>query len=120
MAPSVARIALSAPTIDSKLKVGMALCWLSIALLPVRLMGVAGGPCAGPRNADGSAILLVVGFAAVAGSIYRGVRILRFFRVAQLRTKLLGILSLLCGCFATFVGGIYLLIGGISLPAFMQ
>jgi hypothetical protein len=94
----------------------MALCWLSLALLPVGLMGVASSPCAGPRNAAGSAILLVVGLAAVAGSIYGGARILRFFRVAQLRTKLLGILSLLCGCFATFVGGIYLLIGAISSP----
>jgi hypothetical protein len=98
----------------------MALCWLSLALLPVGLVGVAGGPCAGPRNAAGCAILLVVGFAALAASIYGGVRILRFFRVAQVRTKLLGILSLLCGCFATFVGAIYLLIGAISLPAFMR
>lgn len=111
---------MSAPTTESKLKVGMALCWLSLALLPVGLVGVAGGPCAGPRNAAGSAILLVIGLATVAASIYGGVRILRFFRGAQVRTKLLGILSLLCGCLAIFVGGIYLLIGGISLPAFLH
>ena len=97
----------------------MALCWLSLALLPVGLVGVSGGPCAGPRDAAGSAILLVVGLAAVVASIYGDVRIVRFFRAAQVTMKLLGILSLLCGCFVTFVGSIYLLIGAVSLTAFI-
>src|SRR6266481_5041744 len=95
------RVALSTPTTNDKLRIGIAFCWLSLAVLPLGLMGIVGGPCAGPRNAAGSTILLVVGFAAVAASVYGVVRILQFFGVAQLRTRLLGILSLLCACFAT-------------------
>jgi hypothetical protein len=57
-----------------RLKLGLRLCWLSVALLPIGLLAIGGGPCAGPRNAAGSAILLATGcfsFGLAAYGIFR-------------------------------------------------
>src|SRR5215469_8373472 len=43
-------------TANGDFKIGATLCWLSSVTLPLGLLAIGGGPCAGPRNATGSAI----------------------------------------------------------------
>ena len=98
----------------------IALCWLSLATLPLGLLAIGGGPCAGPRNIAGSAILLVVGLVAVVAPAYGVFRMLQLFRMAPVGEKLLGVMSVLCACFVVLVGGFYFLIGVLSLRAFVS
>jgi hypothetical protein len=53
-----------------KFKTGLRVCWLSVLALPVGLLAIGGGPCAGPRNALGWAILLTVGAVGIAGGTF--------------------------------------------------
>ena len=67
-------------TANGDFKIGATLCWLSSVTLPLGLLAIGGGPCAGPRNATGSAILLLVGVAAIVGPVYGFVRVIQLFR----------------------------------------
>src|SRR4029077_12931807 len=53
-------------TADIPLKSGIALCWASLLGLPIGLLAIGGGPCAGPRNLAGSLILLGLAFSPLA------------------------------------------------------
>jgi hypothetical protein len=99
---------------------GLLLCWFSLFILPVGLLAIGGGPCAGPRNALGSAILLAIGSAAAGAAIYGAVRVLRGIKARALSMQLWGLLSLGCAGFAALVGGGYLLFGFVSLQAYLR
>jgi hypothetical protein len=43
--------------------------------------------CAGPRNATGSAILLVVGIFVIIGPVYSAIRLIQFFRSVGFAAK---------------------------------
>jgi len=107
-------------TANFDFKIGATLCWLSSVMLPVGLLAIGGGPCAGPRNATGSAILLVVGVAAIVGPVYGVVRVIQFFRYVGLAGKAFGIISLLYAGAVAVIGSIFLLFGVISLRAFLH
>ena len=107
-------------TADVDFKIGAALCWLSSLILPFGLLVIGGGPCAGPRNATGSAILLVVGIFAIIGPVYSAIRVFQFFRSVGFAAKGFGIVSLLYACAVALIGAIFLLVGVISLRAFMH
>jgi hypothetical protein len=100
-------------------RIGMGLVGLSMLTLPIGLLAIGGGPCAGPRNIAGSIILLCVGAWAVAAPTYGGYRILRNFQSASGGAKSLGVASVLCACPVVLIGGFYLLIGFLSLRAYL-
>ena len=106
-----------APT---RLGIGLGLCWAAFAPLPVGLLAIGGGPCAGPGNAAGSAILLGAGL----GSVYlAGYGIFRAVRGIGAATRMMRVWAALsiCGAgFAMLAGGAYLCIGVISLQAFLR
>ena len=102
------------------LKVGAWTCWLSLCILPVGLAVIGGGPCAGPRDATGSAILIVVALAGIAAGIYGCLQIARAFREAGVGGRILGVMSL-CPTLLVFAGSLfYLIIGVVSLQAYWQ
>ena len=101
-------------------KIGTMLCWLSSLILPFGLLAIGGGPCAGPRNATGSAILLVVGVFAIIGPVYSAIRVIQFFRSVGLAAKGFGIVSLLYAGAVAVIGSIFLFVGVLSLRAFMH
>jgi hypothetical protein len=104
----------------TQFKSGLRLCWLSLLALPVGLLAIGGGPCAGPRNAAGSAILLTTGIGSLILAIYGIFRVLRGIRAAAILMRAWGGLSVCCAGFAGFLGGFYLLMGIISLEAFLR
>lgn len=104
----------------SQLKSGLWFCWLSLLALPVGLLAIGGGPCAGPRNAAGSAILFTIGMGSLVLAVYGIVQVIRGFRAAKNLMRIGGALSICCAGLAGFVGGIYLTIGIISLEAFLK
>ncbi len=67
----------------SKFKSGFYLCWTSLLVLPVGLLAIGGGPCAGPRNSLGSAILLTVGVCSVATAVSGAIRVLTSISAVQ-------------------------------------
>ncbi len=99
---------------------GLRLCWISIFVLPAGLLAIGGGPCAGPQNALGSAILFGVGCCAAAAAIYGAVRVLRGIRARAIAMQVLGVFSVVCAGFAVLVGGVYLLLGFVSLQAYLR
>jgi hypothetical protein len=99
---------------------GLWLCWISLFVLPVGLLAIGGGPCAGPRNALGSLILLGVGGCAAGAAIYGVVRVLRGIKAKAISMRLWGVLSVACAGFAAFVGGVYLLLGFVSLETYLR
>ena len=101
-------------------KIGTFLCWLSSVILPLGLLAIGGGPCAGPRNATGSAILLVVGVAAVIGPVYGVFRVIQFFRTVGTTAKVFGIVSLLYASAVAMIGSLFLFVGVLSLRAFVH
>jgi hypothetical protein len=102
----------------SGLKVGAYACWLSLLMLPAGLMVIGGGPCAGPRDATGSLILILIGFVGIAATTYGCVRIAPGFRAAAVSERILGVLSLL-SALLVFAGSMfYLMIGAVSLQAY--
>jgi hypothetical protein len=110
------------PTNDEirKFKSGLRLCWISLLTLPLGLLAIGGGPCAGPRNALGSAILLTVGGFGVGAGVFGVSRIVRGFRSEPTRMRLWGALSVCVVGLVCLVGSFYLLIGIFSLGAFMR
>jgi len=105
---------------ETKLKMGITLCWSPFLAVPLGLLAIDGGPCAGPRNVAGSTILLVVGFAALAAPVYGVARILQSFRFARTRMRLFGVISVFSACIVAAIGGFYLFIGVVSLRAFLR
>ena len=99
---------------------GLWLCWISLFVLPVGLLAIGGGPCAGPQNALGSAILLTVGGCAAAAAIYGVIRVLRGIKARAISVQLWGVLSVGCAGFAALVGGVYILLGFVSLQAYLR
>jgi hypothetical protein len=104
----------------AQFKSGLWLCWGSLLLLPVGLLAIGGGPCAGPRNALGSAILLGIGLACLAAAVYGIARIIRHFRGAANLMRLIGAASVCGATLGAVGGGLYLLVGIISLEAFLR
>jgi hypothetical protein len=104
----------------SQFKFGLWLCWLSLLALPVGLLAIGGGPCQGPRNAAGSAILLPTGVGCLVLAVYGIFRVLRGFRAAAILTRTWGALSVYCAGLAGFVGGFYVLVGITSLEASLR
>ena len=105
-------------TADANFKIGATLCWLSSLILPLAIFGIGGGPCAGPRDATDSAIVLVVGMATIIGPVYGVVRVIQFFRSVGTAAKAFGIFSVLYASAVAVVGSILLLVGVFSLRAF--
>jgi hypothetical protein len=97
---------------------GLWLCWISLFVLPIGLLAIGGGPCAGPRNALGSAILLAIGGGAAGAAVYGVVRVLRGIKARAISMQLWGLLSVGCAGFAALVGGFYLLLGFVALQAY--
>jgi hypothetical protein len=103
-----------------QLKSGILDCWLSLGALPLGLLPfLNGGPCAGPHNIAGSAVLFGAGACAVGAAIYSVLRVLRSIKGATTSMRLLGTLSACCGGFVGLVGGLYLFLGVLSLQAFL-
>lgn len=101
-------------------KIGATLCWLSSVTLPFGLLAIGGGPCAGPRNATGSAILLVVGVAAIIAPVYSVVRVIQSFRAVGSAAKVFGIVSLLYASAVAVIGSLFFFVGVLSLRAFIR
>jgi hypothetical protein len=101
-------------------RIGTYLCWLSSVILPLGFLAIGGGPCAGPRNTAGSAILLIVGVATVIGPVYGIFRIVKFFRAVGVAAKIFGIISVVYASAVAVIGSLFLLFGAVSLVAFMH
>ena len=108
------------PTVPPQLKTGLWLCWLPFFALPVGLLAIGGGPCAEPRNADGSTILLVVGLVGVGGGLFGIAKIFRGIRDAKNWLRAVGALSAIVAGFACLAGTAYLFIGYQSLQVFLR
>jgi hypothetical protein len=103
-----------------KFKTGLWVCWLSLLALPVGLLAIGGGPCAGPRNALGSAILLAVGAIGITGGILGIIRLAQGIKEAKRLALLGGALSAIVGGTFALVGAVYLLIGFESLQVYLR
>jgi len=108
------------PAAYGDFKTGLLVCWLSILALPIGLLAIGGGPCAGPRNALGSAILLTVGAVGIATGVFGIIRISQGIKEAKRLALLGGALSLTVGAFTALVGAVYLLIGVESLQVHLR
>ena len=111
---------MDALTTSTELKSRTGLVWLSLLTVPIGLWAIGGGPCAGPRNIAGAIILIIVGACAVGVPIYGALNILQNFKLASSGARFLGVVSLVCACLVTLVGGFFLLIGGLALSAFLR
>ena len=107
-------------TANVNFKIGATLCWLSSLILPIGLFGVGIGPCVGPRDATGSAIVLVVGIVAIIGSVYGVVRVIQFFQPVDIAAKALGVVSVLYAAAVAVVGAFFVVFGGLSFRAFVH
>jgi len=103
-----------------QLETGLWLCWLSFLGLPLGLLAIGGGPCAGPRNAAGSAILLAVGTIGVGGGLSGIAKILWGIKTASIPLRVAGVLSAAVAGLASLVGGFYLFVGYQSLQVFLR
>jgi hypothetical protein len=83
------------PKVRNQIGSGITLCWLALLTLPIGLLAIGGGPCAGPRNIVGSLILLVAGSGALVMSAFGVYRICRSFRSAGAGGKALAAISAL-------------------------
>jgi len=108
------------PTPHNQFRTGLWLCWLSLLALPLGLLAIGGGPCAGPRGALGSAILFSVGMLAVGGGLFGIVRVFQGIKQTSNRLRVAGVLSVCVAVFASLGGGAYLLVGYISLRAYLR
>ena len=111
---------MDAPATGTHFKIGLALVGVSLLTLPIGLLAIGGGPCAGPHNIAGTIILFGVGACAVAAPIYGAFRILQNFKLVSSTARLLGVASILCACPIVLVGGFYLFIGVVSLNAYLR
>lgn len=105
---------------NRRFRIGLWLCWLSLLELPVGLLAIGGGPCAGPGDAFGSAILLAVGAVGVGLGLFGIARILQGFKGAQNLMRVVGVLSMVAAGFAFLVGAAYLFVGYQSLGVFLR
>jgi hypothetical protein len=105
---------------ENQFKSGLWFCWIAVLLLPLGLLAIGSGPCAGPRDAAGSTILLGGGVGCLILAVSGIFRVLREIRAAGNPMRALGAVSVCCAGFAGFVGGFYLLMGIISLGAFLK
>ncbi len=95
----------------SSLSIGVALCWLSLAILPLGLVVIGGGPCAGPRDFTGAVCLLLLGIGGLGTAGYDVFRVIRSFNAGGVKAKMLSVVSVLCaGCVAV-IGGFFFIIG---------
>lgn len=101
-------------------KTGLWLCWLSLLVCPVGLLAIGGGPCAGPRNSLGSAILLTVGAMGTGAGIWGIIRILKGLKSTKSAPRLAGVLSVVGAGFGSLIGGVYLFVGYESLQVFLR
>jgi hypothetical protein len=108
------------PSCHNHFRMGLWLCWLSLLALPLGLLAIGGGPCAGPRNALGSAILLSVGMFGFGGGLFGIVRIFQGIKQATNLLRVAGALSVAVATLASLVGGAYLLFGYVSLRSFLR
>ncbi len=104
----------------AQFKSGLWLCWASLLLLPAGLLAIGGGPCAGPRDALGSAILLGIGIGNLAAFVYGAAGVIRGIRGMRNLMRLFGTASVCGATLGAVVGGFYLLIGILSLGAFLR
>jgi len=107
-------------TNSPQFKSGMLLCGLSIVLIPVGFLAIGGGPCAGPNNALGSAILLSIGLGCAAGALLGSARVVRGFRAATNPLRLAAVASVCCAGLGLFAGLLYLYIGAEALQAYLR
>ena len=115
----VERDAVDASVRDTQFRIGVGLVGSALLALPIGLLAIGGGPCAGPRNILGSLILLGVGVFALGGTAYGAFRIFQNFKLALSWARLLGVASILCGFPIALIGGFYLVIGVVSLSAYL-
>src|SRR5258707_14231554 len=108
------------PTPHNQFRTGLSLCWLSLRALPLGLLAIGGGPCAGPRGALGSAILFSVGMFGVGGGIFGIIRIFQGIKQATNLMRVAGVLSVSVAVCASLAGGAYLLFGYVSLRSFLR
>ena len=103
-----------------RLKVGALVCWLSLLILPAGLFIIGGGPCAGPRDATGSVLLILVALVGAVPAAYGCVQIAREFKEAEVSRRIIGVLSLF-PALLVFAGALfYLMIGAVSLQSYWQ
>jgi hypothetical protein len=116
---AVERDVVDASVRETQFGVGVGLVGLALCALPIGLLAIGGGPCAGPRNIVGSLLLLGVGAFAVGGTAYGAFRIFQNLKLASGWARLLGLASILGGFPIALVGGFYLVIGVLSLSAYL-
>ena|SRR5579862_4316842 len=87
-------------------KSGLLWCGISLLAIPVGLLAIGGGPCAGPRDGLGAAILLGAGLSAFGGAVVGISRILRNRSAATELLKAFGILGV-CGAVLSGLVGIF-------------
>jgi hypothetical protein len=102
------------------LRSGLFLCLIPILGLPLGLLAIGGGPCAGPSNIFGSLILLSVGGLGACSVIYGGYMILRRFSAASGLMRLWSFLALGCGAAITVVCALFLILGFVSFVGYLQ
>lgn len=83
-------------------------------------LAIGGVPCTGRLTAVGATILLSTGIGAVALAIYGIFRVLPEIHAAPILLRVWVMFSVCCGALAGFAGGFYLLLGIISLEAFLR
>ncbi len=98
----------------------MRICWLSLLSLPVGLAAIGGGPCAGPRSAKGSIILICAALGGMAAAAYGTFHICQSFRGLRTSSRFFGGVSLLAACFVVAVTAFYLLVGIVSLHSYAR
>jgi hypothetical protein len=108
------------PITGNRFKSGIALCCLSLLALPIGLLAIGGGPCAGPRNLMGSLILLLAGVCAVLAPAFGVYHIFPSVKSAGTGKRVLAVISGLCACFVVIVGSLYLLFGFVTFCSFIR
>ena len=105
---------------ERRFGIGLRLCWLSCLALPLGLLAIGGGPCAGPRNTLGSVILLTVGLAGIAGGVFGIVEMFRGFRSVRNVRRAFGLVSIVPASVALLGGCAYLFVGYQSLLVYIH
>lgn len=100
--------------------VGLFVCWASLLSLPLGMMAIGGGPCAGPRDSVGSIILLLSGIGGMTAAGFGVYRVARGFRQSLPGARAFGVLAALAACLAAIVGVVYIWIGVLSLQVYLR
>jgi hypothetical protein len=107
-------------TAHLQFKSGLKLCWASLIVLPIGLLGVSGGPCAGPSGLMGAGILLIVGLGSLAAAGYGISRVAGNWNGAPDLMRIFGGLSILGALGACVGGGAYFLIGFLTFSVLVR